>query len=158
MGVTSWKVVEENDVPAGVVTISGERWPTLEVKPGVSVKVTVNGKTKYLSAFSRLASTTGNAIFVQSGTFGITPGTTPTVTVEKVSKAGVRAHLVFKTGYGILSLIGLLLAIGGTVAQAINAVQTTPSIPWIVGGAIAQILGLVLVFFRSVWNGTLATS
>jgi hypothetical protein len=152
MGVTGWEVVGENSVEAGAVTISEELWPTLKVNAGDRVKVTVDGKTKYLSAFKRDASSKGNQLFVKADTFKIADGATPTVTVKKVSAAAVRASLIFKTGDGILSLFGLVLAIAGTIAQAVNSSHTTPSTRWIVIASVAQVVGLLLVFVRGVLN------
>ena len=118
------------------------------------MKVTVNGKTKYLSAFKRDPSSKGKKLFVKPDTFEIAEGATPTATVKKVSAAAVRASLIFKTGDGLLSLFGLLLAIAGTAAQAVNSSQTTPSTHWIVIASVAQVVGLLLVFVRGVLNLT----
>lgn len=154
MGMTGWEIVGLDTVQPGVVTISEKEWPTLEVNEGDRVKVRVNRKTKYLSAFKR-TSAEGKQLFVQPGTFTITSGAAPKVTVKKVSAVAVRASLVFKTGDGLLSLFGLSLAIAGTVAQAINSLHTTPSTRWIVIASVVQVVGLLLVFVRGVLNLTL---
>jgi formylmethanofuran dehydrogenase subunit D len=154
MGVTNWEIVEDPGTASGVVSISEELWPTLKVNGGDRVKVRVKRKTRYLSAVKR-GSAQGNQLFVQPGTFKIAEGATPTVTVKKTSNAEVRVSLVFKTGSGLLSLLGLMLAIAGTVAQAVNSSHTTPSTGWIVIASIAQVLGLFLVFVRGLLNLTL---
>jgi hypothetical protein len=154
MGVTSWKIVERAEVQTGDVTISEQLWPTLKVKQTDKVKVSVKGgKTQYLSALKREAAE-GADLFVKPGTFKIAEGTTPAVTVKKVSAFAAGAHLILKTRDGILSLAGLVLAIAGTIAQAINSSRANPSTVWIVIASVAQVLGLLLVFFRGVANLT----
>lgn len=149
----AWSVVEDGAVAEGAVTIAPNVWSGVGVDVGDTVKVRANGRTRYLRASQREGAT-GTELHVRPGTFpGAGAGTgAGTVELEKVSKAKLRTGLIFKTGNGIRSLLGVVLAVAATVTQALDATIASPNVPLIAITAALQVVGLLLVFFQSVWK------
>jgi len=144
--MTDWQVVAVEDVPSGVVTIAADEWLSFGAKPGERVKVSAGGRTRYLSAYKREGAQ-GKALFVTPGAFSSAEAV---ARLRKVRPASAFAGQIFRTPSGRLSLLGLALAVAGTVLQAINSSQARPSVTFIVVGSAIQIVGLLLVFFKSV--------
>lgn len=141
-----WRVVAVEDVPSGSVTIAADRWSSLGVKPGERVKVSVGGQTRYLSAYRREGAQ-GRELFVTPGAFACAEAGAG---LQKVTPVSAFAGRIFRTPSGLLSLLGLVLAIVGTAIQAVNSLWDRPSVALVAVGSAIQIAGLLLVFFKSV--------
>lgn len=144
--MTDWQVLAVEDVPSGTVSIAADQWPSLGVKSGERVKVSVGGRTRYLSAYRREGAE-GRALFVTPGAFA---GAEAGAQLRKVTPVSAFGGRIFRTPSGLLSLLGLVLAIAGTVLQAVNSLHDRPSAALVAVGSAIQIAGLLLVFFKSV--------
>jgi hypothetical protein len=129
MDMTSWDVIEQNDVSAGVVTFSQQAWGELEYKPADIVKVSVKRQDEVLLGIQPWVQHHRKPAVRQIRHRQRCPERP--AAVAKVSACKLRTHLVFGTREGLLSLLGLVVAIGATIAQAIKSSLSHPSAVWI---------------------------
>jgi hypothetical protein len=72
------------------------------------------------------------------------------VEIAKSNSFCARLHFLFKSIDGTLLWVGLVMTAAAAIAQAVKSAQSTPSMCWIVGAAVFQIVGLILALIGAV--------
>ena len=121
------------------------------------VNLTAAGRGAEFRATVRMGTHTSSQFWVPPGTFGLDNGQITDVTPEPLSGSTYRFHRLTSTGAGLLTLLGLVLAVAGVVISSSLAVgevwaplkiSSSQQAGMLVVSAILQVGGLTLVLFR----------